>query len=394
MRLLLLSPYHSGSHQAWAEGYRQFSQHHVTLLTMPGRFWKWRMHGGGITLSRKFLVSVANSLKNEGNLGEKSRNLPDVIVATDMVDMTTFLALTRKVTADLPCGLYMHENQLTYPLPPDANTGPMRRQRGERDLHYAFVNFVSMMAVDRVYFNSDYHRLSFFRELPKFLNHFPEYKESQSYDVLIEKSSTLPVGINYSFLKNFPTTIEPAIEPPLILWNHRWEFDKNPLLFFNLLYQLDRDGLDFEVAICGQQFRQLPEEFLSAKERLGNRIIYFGHAPKDDYARLLRKATIVVSTAIHEFFGVSVAEAIFATSFPVLPKSLAYPELIPAEFQEKCLFQDEIDALIKLRWALKNPIKALKIAQQITEESIKYFDWQYLAPLYDQTFQALTEDRH
>jgi hypothetical protein len=62
----------------------------------------------------------------------------------------------------------MHENQLTYPLPADGRTGPMRRQHGERDHHYAFINYASMLAADRVFFNSQYHLESFFARCPNF----------------------------------------------------------------------------------------------------------------------------------------------------------------------------------------------------------------------------------
>ena len=51
MNIWLISPYHTGSHQAWAEGYARHSRHNVTLLTMAGRFWKWRMQGGAIELA-------------------------------------------------------------------------------------------------------------------------------------------------------------------------------------------------------------------------------------------------------------------------------------------------------------------------------------------------------
>ena len=120
------------------------------------------MHGGAITLARRFLAAKAR---------------PDVILATDMLDLTTFLALTRPQTAVIPTILYMHENQLTYPLPADGRTGPMRRQLGERDQHYAFINIASMLAANHVFFNSHYHLESFFDVLPNFLKHFPEYNE-------------------------------------------------------------------------------------------------------------------------------------------------------------------------------------------------------------------------
>ena len=37
---------------------------------------------------------------------------------------------------------------------------------------------------------------------------------------------------------------------------------------------------------------------------------------------------MIVSTAGHEFFGISVVEGISAGAYPVLPKRLAYPEIL------------------------------------------------------------------
>ena len=73
MKILLVEPYHTGSHASWAEGYARYSQHQVDILSLPGRFWKWRMHGGAVTLARQFL---------------ESETQPDLILATDMLDLT------------------------------------------------------------------------------------------------------------------------------------------------------------------------------------------------------------------------------------------------------------------------------------------------------------------
>jgi glycosyltransferase involved in cell wall biosynthesis len=51
------------------------------------------------------------------------------------------------------------------------------------------------------------------------------------------------------------------------------------------------------------------------------------------------EADVIVSTAIHEFFGISVVEAIAAGVYPVLPRRLSYPELL-GEDNTKEFFYD------------------------------------------------------
>ena len=61
--------------------------------------------------------------------------------------------------------------------------------------------------------------------------------------------------------------------------------------------------------------RQRADEFEAARERLGERVIHYGWADAETYARLLWQADVVVSTALHEFFGISVVEAMLNGSF-------------------------------------------------------------------------------
>jgi hypothetical protein len=77
VNIALISPYHSGSHKLWAEGYIADSQHNITLYSLPGRHWKWRMHGAAISLAER--VSKAPP--------------PDRIIVTDMIDSPLFLSL-------------------------------------------------------------------------------------------------------------------------------------------------------------------------------------------------------------------------------------------------------------------------------------------------------------
>ena len=381
MKIALVSPYHGGSHRAWAEGYRQHSRHDVNLLTMPDRFWKWRMHGGAVTLARRFMAA-----------GQR----PDLILATDMLDLTTFLALTRPRTGGTPAVLYMHENQLTYPLPAGKTTGPMRRQLGERDRHYAFINYASMLAADRVLFNSQYHHDSFFAALPNFLKHFPEYNELGTITALQSKSQVLPVGIDLKRLEIEDWGLEIGGQSPisspqsLILWNQRWEYDKNPADFFQALYALADEGIPFRLALCGQHYGKRPPIFDEATERLSEQIVHVGYAKDKLYKELLWQAAVTVSTAHHEFFGISVLEAIACHTFPILPHRLSYPELIPEQHHLRCLYQNQGGLVQRLRWALAHAEEAAAIAAELAAAVQKY-DWTRLAPPYDAILAGLAE---
>ncbi len=379
MRILLISPYHGGSHASWAQGLERHSRHTVELLTLPDRFWKWRMHGGAATLARRFLAD---------------HQRPDVILATDMLDLTTFLALTRAVTADVPAVLYMHENQLTYPLPAERDAGPMRRQGGERDHHYAFVNFSSMLAADRVAFNSAFHHDAWFEALPRFLRHFPEHNELGSVDELRSRSCVLPVGIETDDLEASAATPDsPA--PPLIIWNQRWEYDKNPAQLLRALREVADRGVAFQLAICGQAFGKSPPGFEGIEEMFGDRLIHLGFADAEHYRRLLVQATLTVSTADHEFFGVAVLEAMAGGAFAVLPERLSYPELIggpevSAETRERCLYRSYEELVETIVWALEDNQAATRIGKQLARNA-RRFDWRRVAPEYDTLFESISE---
>jgi len=360
LTIWLLTPYHAGSHRAWAEGFAAHSRHCVRLLTMHGHFWKWRLHGAALELAEQARGLLA--------AGER----PDLLLATSMVNVPAFLALTRRALAATPIVLYMHENQLTYPL-----------QAGEkRDLTYGMIQHLSMCAADRVCFNSAYHLQSWYAEVPRLLKHFPDYTHLETIAAAQAKSRVLPVGCDLQRLAAYRDGAargSTAGLPPLILWNQRWEYDKAPATMLRALYALAEEGLAFRVALAGENFRVQPAEFEAARSRLGDRLIHYGYAERlADYAGLLWGADIVLSTAVHEFFGVSIIEAIYCGCLPILPRRLSYPELIPAEWHALCLYDDFAGLLDRLRAAL-----AASQAPAALQKAAARFDWPALIGSYD-----------
>jgi glycosyltransferase involved in cell wall biosynthesis len=254
---------------------------------------------------------------------------------------------------------------------------------------------VSALRADAVLFNSAYHLAAFFEELPRLLKHFPDYNEMWAVDALRAKARVLPLGLGLArFDAHRP--VQPATGRPLLLWNHRWEYDKDPESFFRAIYALagetkESGGPDFGLILLGESFRNWPDEFLEARQRLPGRIVHFGYAEDAAaYARLLWNADVVVSTALHEFFGAAVVEACYCGCTPILPRRLSYPDLIPEEHHADCLYDDFDGLMDRLRYAVGHidQIRALSL-----QPVMGRFDWRNMAARYDDLFECVVTGR-
>jgi glycosyltransferase involved in cell wall biosynthesis len=287
VQIALLNPFHGGSHAAWADGLVRHSRHQIELLALPGLSWRWRMRGASLALAR---MAAERELR------------PDLLLTTDMLDLASFLALTRRWSAPIPTAIYFHENQLTYPLP----------KGRERDLSFAFINYLSAQAADAVLFNSLFHQASFLEALPGLLGRYYDYQELDGIAQLTARAQVVPPGLDLARLDAFgPRATPTAQQPPVVLWNGRWEYDKAPEVFFAALDALSARGLAFEVIVAGEPIDPQHAAFVAARERLGSRLLHFGYADPATYARLLWRADVVVSTAIQEFFGIGIVEALY-----------------------------------------------------------------------------------
>lgn len=358
--ICLIEPYMTGSHKQWAEGLVRHSRHHIDVLTLEGRFWKWRLQGGAITLAEHYMARVDD---------------PDLIVATDMLDLSTFLALTRSRTSGIPVVAYFHENQLTYPWSPRMQKNLTNEQR-----HYGLINYRTALVADEVWFNSAFHRRSFLEALQPLLQHYPDHRQTESIDRIAAKSRFCYLGMDLQrFDRERPAETAHRSDPPRILWNHRWEHDKNPRAFFRLLYTLAEEGLPFEVVILGENTRQKPEEFWQARERLQDRIVQFGYTESfSDYARWLFDSDILPVTSNQDFFGLSVIEALYCGCTPLLPRRLAYPELIDPDLFD-CFYTTRRDLKQKLSRFLSHPRRWGDTGRQWAFR----FDWSQRIPDID-----------
>ena len=124
MNFLFIEPFFGGSHKAFAQGLAAHSRHRIELVTLPARFWKWRMRGAALFLFRK----IENLDRYDG------------LIVTDLMSLSDLKMLAGPACP--PALLYFHENQLTYPLSPGE----------QRNVQFGFTDITSALAADRILF--------------------------------------------------------------------------------------------------------------------------------------------------------------------------------------------------------------------------------------------------
>lgn len=302
-RILLLSAYDAGSHRRWHEqlvaSQPKFEWH---VLALPPRFFRWRIRGNALTWLNEPLLQ-------EGW---------DLLLVTSMVDLASIRGFHPHL-ANTPALLYMHENQFAYP----------ESEGQHASVDPQMVNLYSAIAAREVLFNSDWNRRSFLAGVERLFRKLPDGVPDGALDQLASKSRVLPVPIEDRLFLDRGRPLQRQC--PHLLWNHRWEYDKGPDRLALLLDELADLGQDFRLSVVGEQFRKQPDVLSTIRERHGSRIVNWGFlACRSDYDKLLTEADIVISTALHDFQGLSMLEAMASGCLALAPGRLAYPEYVPS----------------------------------------------------------------
>tara|TARA_R110002094_G_scaffold27511_2_gene40567 strand:- start:1278 stop:2408 length:1131 start_codon:yes stop_codon:yes gene_type:complete len=373
VNILLLSAYHAVSHKYWCDGLvAAFPEYNWQYLTLPPRFFNWRVRGAPLSWLTGDSAVLAKKY--------------DLLIVTSMVDLATLKGLFPSL-AHTPSLCYFHENQFEYPK--------TRQQHASVDAQ--MVNLYAALAADRVVFNSAFNRDSFFSGVNRLLAKLPDHRPAAIEPLLIAKVEVLPVPLNDSVVSRFLNTgpdqgfcqrwgIGANSRSIRIIWASRWEYDKGPDRLLAILEALEKRGVDYRIAIVGEQFRHAPQQFESIKQAFGDQIVQFGFVPsKEDYYQWLASAQIALATSIHEFQGLAMLEAVAAGCVPVLPRRLAYPELVPGGYlydsDEKSLHREAQAAVDLIESSVENRTKA---------PCVKHFFWSELRPRYAALIEQMT----
>jgi glycosyltransferase involved in cell wall biosynthesis len=364
MRILLLSAYDAHSHRRWRQGLvAAFPEWQWTVLTLPPRFFSWRVRGNSLSWAyseRKILEQPY-----------------DVVIATSMTDLSALKGLVPAL-ASIPSLVYCHENQFAYP----------DHREGQR-IEPKITSLYTLLSADRVVFNSAYNRDSFLTGAQALLAQMPDAVPPGVVASIARKSCILPVPLECHWFESQSSGAD-GEQYFTLVWNHRWEYDKAPERLFGALLKLHEAGVNFRVHVIGQQFRKQPPVFDEMYPQLQQYVGEWGMIDSvHDYQQLLQRSHVVLTTALHEFQGLAVLEAVASGCVPLAPDRLAYRDYIPDEFRYPS-FPDDPDAESRaIAVQLQSLCKSFEAGELPMAPPVEHLSWERLASAYREEINGL-----
>lgn len=335
--VLAFEAWDAGSHRSVRESIARHGRLDWRFLTRAGRSPRWRLRHAALDFATS---SRADPLETAGEAPLAHDDVA-AIFATGMLSLADLRAVLPCTLRNRPFILSMHENQVAYPV---SETVPNRTR--DRDAHLAFTNLASVEAADRVVWNSRWNLESFIEGMKVVLAHAPEPIDGGWIERLQSRSIVVPPPIETAEIEDamvlhntsildYPDGPTKGPTTTYVAWPHRWEHDKGCEELLELADEAacreDAGGPAIRWVILGHRPPDPPEAMKIMLHRHADRIAHAGELDRPEYLAWLCRCDWVLSTARHEFFGMAVAEALFAGCLPWLPARLAYPELVPTD---------------------------------------------------------------
>lgn len=321
-----------------------------TSVALSARHYAWRAGGNALTLAER--VPEAHF---------------DLILASGPVDLAALRGL-RPDLAAVRTLLYVHEHEFAYP------ENPREQGRVDRQLR----QILAMLAADRVLTNSRWCADSLVAGAAALLARVPDEVPSSTLESIEQRIEVEPVPLaDALFLED--AVPEMRSGPVHLVWNHRHEWDKGVDRLPHLLAALAASGIDFRFHLLGQRFRTAPSalseslRWLEANPGCRGQIGFVESSI--EYRQLLADSDAVLSTALQEFQGLAVMEAVAQGCAPCVPDRLAYRDWVPEAARARSFEADaeaDAEALVKCLQVV------LGMRDAVVEESRRALDaWRF-----------------
>lgn len=365
--ILLLSAYDAPSHQYWHQGLvNNFPEYEWQVLTLPPRYYSWRMRGN----------SLSWAFGGDRDLLYRSY---DLIIVTSMVDLSSLRGFLPHL-GDIPTLVYCHENQFFYPRN-DYQHSPVDQQ---------LTSIYTLLCADKILFNSEFNLDTFMDGADKLLKLMPDHVPLNICNLIKNKSEIISVPL-LDDCRLEPKKAEAKKNKRFsIVWNHRWEYDKGPDRLLLAVQEILARKIPVQFNIVGHQFRNQPDEFEQIDELLikADAMGAWGHQSRKNYLRCLQMSHVVLSTAMHDFQGLAVMEAVAAGCVPLVPDRLAYPHYYPAAYRYQSNIPDMQAEAKSLAIKIEEFYKKWKEGRLHLPSEIDLPFWSKQKPVY----QRLIED--
>ncbi|PIP57780.1 hypothetical protein COX03_01170 [Candidatus Woesebacteria bacterium CG22_combo_CG10-13_8_21_14_all_39_10] len=164
-------------------------------------------------------------------------------------------------------------------------------------------------------------------------------------------------------LKAVPEKINPVgRRENIVIFSHRWDYEKRPNVFVDMMNQLQNIRKDFKVYITTsrKKFRSNQKWLIEKLHSARFEYHIFDGLSKEQYYQLLSKSKIFVSTTIEENFGYCLLEAMTLGCTPVVPNKYSHPEILNND--SRFLYNNNKEAVKIVSAFLDSPISISKLA--------------------------------
>jgi hypothetical protein len=347
--ILALEPFFGGARRAMLETLVRCSRHRWTLLKLPPR-----------RIERR--LSVAANWFGE-QLTRHWVGRVDLLFTSEAMNLANLFQLLPALT-DKPSVVYFHENQL-----PDVNTNT--------DAPLDLVNLNTADAATEIWFNSEWHRRTFFARVKALVDRHRELSADDPVSKLKRKSSVMPPPIDWS-----------AVTEAM---GAKVERDGTALFV---------ETRDAEVGLLKkalsilrgrkEKFRLITVGPLDGLVANGDGVAGRSVSETDEagQARGLCEAGVFVSVKPEAASDRFVVRGLAAGCRPVLPASGFYPELLPPALQRSCLYEPSPVDLANHLQAAISPFQTATRKDEL-RNTLAPFDPAAACRRFDERFEEL-----